>query len=197
MWGSLFVASILSLSSVRAQQFCGNTQPVWRNNNFTCPDRAICADVFVTTRNWYNGTRCEESRTLHNCLCPGGTVCPYNNPAHRFYASAQHLQYTCRATCTFPYCGSVRTGRPNAPVVSQTAEQNAAEFDSRTYYRMDCRCPRHSSPHTQTAGVHRAVHAYSHLYDYRQHRYSTQYVCTTRGNETQQSDPCGNSVQTP
>jgi hypothetical protein len=193
-WTSLLVGSMLAIYAGRTHAICENTPPVWRNNNITCPDRAICADVFKTPRDWYNGTRCDEERILHHCLCNGVTPCPFNNPDHLTYASAQHLQYTCRPTCALPYCGNL-TPRPSegrsTPTVAQTLEQNSPDFGGRNYYRMNCRCPRHKVPYTRTPGVHRSVHAHSHIYDYRQHRYSTQFVCTTRENENLMPDPCG------
>ncbi|BFZ00779.1 hypothetical protein BsWGS_03818 [Bradybaena similaris] len=197
---SLLLGSFLVFCTSRTEAVCGITPPVWRNGNFTCPDRAVCADVFTTQRDWYNGTRCEEVRTLHNCLCPGGTICPYSNPDHMLYASAQHQQYICKPVCQVPYCGNIHltsTDNRNPLVVAQTVEQNAPEFDHRSYYKIDCRCPRHHEPFVQPPGVHRAVHVHSHTYDYLHHKYSTRFVCTTRGNQNSLPDPCASHVVNP
>ncbi|XP_005104280.2 uncharacterized protein LOC101853874 [Aplysia californica] len=190
----LLFATALVVCFVSAHSYCGVTPPVWRNENMTCPARAVCADVFEHVRDWYNGTRCEERRTLHNCKCQGNTVCPYNNDAHKIYASKKHTRYTCEPTCTLPYCSNVPrqlVRNRMVPPTAVTAEQNSAQFGGRTYYRIDCRCPRHHNPRQQR-GRFRSVKTYSHRYDFRLHQYSTLYICDAQGSEGRLPDPCEN-----
>jgi len=189
----LLVCSSLVLYSVSANsRFCGVTPPVWRNENRTCPLDAVCADVFESMRDWYNGTRCQEKRTLHNCMCEGNTICPYNNEQHMIYASRKHKRYTCKPKCEFPYCNNVPPQRVRGRLVPPTAitgEQTSPEFGRRSFYKVMCRCPRHHRPRQQR-GVFRSVKTFTHRYDWRLHHYSTLYICDSVGDERRLPDPC-------
>lgn len=167
------------LLSTRANPSCGEAAIVWRNNNNTCPERAVCADVFLTTREREDGTQCEEKRIMHNCLCQGGSVCPFENPSHFLYASAQQRQYTCQNICRLPYCGNIRSMTP----VAQTTVTEAMNFGRRTYVRMDCRCPRHHVPFD----THRAVQTSTARNSIRK---TVEYVCSKAENEIVIPDPC-------
>ncbi|RUS81699.1 hypothetical protein EGW08_010561 [Elysia chlorotica] len=99
----LFVA----VAHISATRVCGNVF-IWRNNNMTCPQhtKAVCADVFKTTRNWYNGTTCDEHRVLHNCMCSGNNMCPVTDDSHKIYASKTHTRFTCQPKCSLGWCDS-------------------------------------------------------------------------------------------
>ncbi|BFZ06085.1 hypothetical protein BsWGS_09123 [Bradybaena similaris] len=167
------------LLSARGSGVCGDQPIVWRNNNMTCPERAVCGDVFVTPRTLEDGSQCEEKRTLHNCLCPGGSVCPFENPSHSLYASAQQRQYTCRNVCRLPFCENVRF---TATVIAQTDVSNARNFGGRNYVRMDCRCPLHHVPY----GTHRAVQATPRTGI----KKNAEYICKQVENAEVIGDPC-------
>ncbi|GFN98217.1 hypothetical protein PoB_002472300 [Plakobranchus ocellatus] len=182
----LLVLMALAVTCASAQsrhrQVCGNVPYVWRNNNMSCPHvHAVCADVFNTRRDWFNGTACQEKRVLHNCMCPGNSLCPVNSDAHKVYSTRQHTQYLCQPVCTLPYCQNIRMTprrghRRVDPIFPMTSVQNAPEFGNRTYTKLDCRCPRHHYP-VQAAGVHRAVTSYTHRWDAIKNTYSTFYIC--------------------
>ncbi|CAG5124998.1 unnamed protein product [Candidula unifasciata] len=165
--------------SARAGIACEETPIVWRNNNMTCPERAVCADVFLTPRELEDGSQCEEKRILHNCLCPGGSVCPFEKPSHFLYASALQRQYTCQNICRLPYCGNIRSMTP----VAQTVVNEAINFGRRTYTRMDCRCSRHHVPF----GTHRAVQTSPARNGIKKF---VEYVCSRSENENMIPDPC-------
>jgi len=191
---TLSAATIVVLVTVvSGQSFCGETPVVWRNNNVTCPARAVCTDVFTGRRNWHNGTSCDSVRTLHNCLCPndGGepTVCPYNNDAHRIYASKKHQRFTCQPVCNLPYCNNISRRPQNNP--NDRVDQNVAiealhdsdDMNGRSYYRLSCRCPRHNRPHK----YRRSVRTYRHTW---WRPYKTMYTCDQTPAERRMEDWC-------
>jgi len=176
---------------VSGQSFCGDNPITWRNDNLTCPARAVCADVFTGERNWGNGTRCESRITLSNCLCEGNTACPIGNPSHRLSASRTHERYTCEPVCNLPYCNNVpdqvtRSGGRVRPTSLQSVS-NSVQFDRRIFYRMECRCPRHHAP---VRG--RTVKTFSHQYNYITGEYLTLYTCNSDNPlvDRQIPDPC-------
>jgi len=159
----------------------------------TCPARAVCADVFTGRRNWFNGTTCDSTRTLHNCMCPNeygeATVCPFNNDAHRLYASKRHQRFTCQPVCNRPYCNGVST-RPSEGGRDRVDKKDAieavhdsADMNGRTYYRVNCRCSRHHQPHP----YRRSVRFYRELLF---PQAKSQYICDETHAERQRQDWC-------
>ncbi|RUS80563.1 hypothetical protein EGW08_011657 [Elysia chlorotica] len=149
----------------------------------TCPQhtKAVCADVFKTTRNWYNGTTCDEHRVLHNCMCSGNQMCPVTDDSHKIYASKTHTRFTCQSKCSLGWCDS----SPNT--FPLTTVHNAREFGNRTYNQIGCLCPRHHSP-VQTPGYHRATQVYSQRWDASRGSWLTLYRCKDGSKGT--GNPC-------
>jgi len=186
---ALVIATLFAVTVAQSSEFCGFTT-VWRNSNATCPVRAVCADVMKQTRDWRNGTKCNETRTLHNCICPGGNVCPTTNDAHMYYASRTHKRYTCEPMCDVPYCGNARrTGRQPDAVVE---EINSPEFEYRSFYRMKCRCPRHHTP-ANGPGVRRSTRFSRSSVNFQwSNTVRHFYVCNGYPRSRNFADPCGN-----
>ncbi|KAK3763205.1 hypothetical protein RRG08_052540 [Elysia crispata] len=195
-------AVLLSLvvAYTSATRACGNIY-VWRNSNMSCPHdtTAVCADVFETRRNWYNGTTCDERRVLHNCMCPNNQICPVNDPNHRFYASAIHTRYLCQPKCSLNSCASF------SGVFPLTTVYTAPEFGQRTYNKIDCLCPYHHSPAQAQIGSRsrssrrgyssgrrlRTVEPYGYYWDDQRNSDLLMYICN-RGLPRQgiMTNPC-------
>ncbi|KAK6962975.1 hypothetical protein BgiMline_033097 [Biomphalaria glabrata] len=188
MWTTALCVVLTSLTThLTHAQVCGDVPIVWRNNNQTCPPRAICADVFNTIRDWYNGTTCPEKRTLHNCFCGSG-MCPVNDESHQMYASQFHRIYTCEPVCRLPWCANVRsTGDRTVAVVT---EQSSPTFSRNTYQRVDCRCPRHHRPSIGNGILHHAVKSSGNVYNPLKQNYQTQHVCRNSIADNAMNDPC-------
>jgi hypothetical protein len=185
---SFAAVGLCVLFVVTTQAVCEDAKVLWRNNNITCPDRAVCADVFLTTQDGIEDEEpCVQQKIFHNCMCPGDSVCPFDQPANVLYASATQQQFTCRPVCQLPYCANIRI----MGAVSQTTEQNAPNFGGKTYTRVNCRCAGHHTPYEQP-GTLKSVVASAQRYNARTQKYYTEYSCSPRGTEDMMMmvDPC-------
>lgn len=118
---------------------CINRRSVRQRHELPCPVRAVCADEWITVRDWFNGTRCREQRIVHNCVCPGEQQCPVGDENQILYDNKKHRMYMCEPKCRLGMCST----RLRA---AEELVQYSPDFSGFNYYRINCRCPGHNYP---------------------------------------------------
>ncbi|GFN98214.1 histone-lysine N-methyltransferase SETMAR [Plakobranchus ocellatus] len=194
-------------AAAKSRQQCGNIY-IWRNNNMSCPHvHAVCADVFNTRRDWFNGTACQEKRVLHNCRGVGSTVA-----CESALRSAATLLSRVRAPLLAPWpdggpesvrssccglaiykklklipgntsaspCARCRIAKTSGCLLEEITGESTPYFlwlPFRTVQSSAIALTLRHHYPVQAAGVHRAVISHTHRWHAIKNTYSTFYIC--------------------